>query len=127
MIDMEELKDQLLTFIDLMGEPLDADSIYRHCIQPIDRYRIYDALHQLEDEGKIMRLSDGRYVTARAALRRWIKGRLVDVGIPEEVVREAERAMGQGRKKYRTVDSFISEALKEYIERVWRAWSEGVK
>lgn len=119
MIDMEEFKDQLLTFMEFMDEPLDADSIYRQCVQPIDRRRIHDALYQLEDEGKILRLSDGRYIAVRKALKRWIRGRLVEIKISEEIISEA-RQIEHMLKRYKTIDYFISEAIKEYIEKIWK-------
>ncbi|MEM1586943.1 MAG: hypothetical protein QXX99_05915 [Candidatus Bathyarchaeia archaeon] len=70
MISLEEFKDHLLEFIKFRGEPFDVDFIYRQCIQSIDKYRIYEALYQIELEGKVLRLSDGRYILTRVALKR---------------------------------------------------------
>lgn len=122
MIDMEEFKGQLLTFIEFMGEPIDADSIYRQCIQPVERYRIYEVLYQLEDEGKVLRLSDGRYIAAKSAFKRWVRDRLIDVKVPEDIVKDAKQVMGRMPGRYKNIDSFISEAIREYVERVWSEW-----
>lgn len=124
MISLEALKDSLFEFIEFKREPFDVDFIYRQCIQPVDKHQIYEVLHQLELEGKIIRLSDGRYITTKIAIKRWLSRHLVDVKIPKEIAAEAEGAMRLLPRTWRTIDSFISEAIKEYIEKVLNVWDE---
>ncbi|MEM1515148.1 MAG: hypothetical protein QXT26_03935 [Thermoproteota archaeon] len=52
MISLEEFKDSLFEFIDSRDEPFDVDFIYRQCIQPINRYQIYEALISLNLRGR---------------------------------------------------------------------------
>lgn len=118
MISLEEFKCSLLEFIEFRGEPFDADFIYRQCIQPIDRYHIYEALYQLELEGKILRLRDGRFIATNIALKRWLNRRVVDVKIPEELIAEAMEAMRLIPEAWESLDSFISDAIREYVERI---------
>lgn len=123
MIDIEEFKDNLLEFVEFRDEPFDVEFIYSQCVQPVDKYRIYEALYQLELEGKILRLSDGRYLAARTALKRWLKYHLTEIQIPVEIVAEAKEAMFIAPKAWRTLDSFISEAIEEYIRKILGIWT----
>lgn len=120
MINMDEFKTQLFEFIEFMEEPFDARFIYRSCIQPIDIYRIYDALQQLEDEGKILSLPNGRYISLRGALKRWLKERFVEVKIPDYLVRDIEWAAKIRQKQYKSIEALIADALRDYIMKVKR-------
>ncbi|MBS7605016.1 MAG: hypothetical protein QXR84_00280 [Candidatus Bathyarchaeia archaeon] len=124
MIDIEEFKDNLLEFVQFRKEPFDVEFIYRECVQLVDKYRIYETLYQLELEGKILRLSDGRYIATRAALRRWLKYHLIEIQIPVEIAAEAKEAIFIAPKAWRTLDSFISEAIEEYIRKILGLWAE---
>jgi hypothetical protein len=118
MISMDEFKNQLYEFIEFRSEPFDAKFILNSCIQPIDKYRVYEALYQLEVEGKIIRLSDGRYASTKMALKRWIRNRLVEAQIPDHLIREIEWAMKVKPEICRSIEEFITEAIKEYIEKI---------
>lgn len=123
MINLEGFKDSLLEFIEFKGEPLDVDSIYKQCLQPIDRYRIYEVLYQLELEGKVLRLSDGRYIATKAALRKWLYSNPIEIRIPGEMAIEIEETMSLTPGVWKSMDSFISEAIREYIKKVIEIWS----
>lgn len=122
-MNLEEFKDHLLEFIEFRSEPFDVDFIYRQCVQPIDKYRVYEALYQLELEGKVLRLSDGRYIATRMALKRWLNSRLIEVKIPRKMAVEAEEAMRLTPDVWKTLDSFISEAIRDYVKKVWDLWT----
>ncbi|MEM1515149.1 MAG: hypothetical protein QXT26_03940 [Thermoproteota archaeon] len=51
-------------------------------------------------------------------MKRWLKCQLIDVKIPLEVAIEAKEAIRLAPGVWRTMDSFISEAIKEHIEKV---------
>lgn len=118
MINIEEFKNQLFEFVEFESEPFDIKYIYRSCIQPVDNHHIYEALYQLESEGKIIRLSDGRYTTMRAAVKRWVKEKLVETLIPDYLIREIEWTLKLNPGLHQSIDNFISEAVREYIEKV---------
>ncbi|MEM1506804.1 MAG: hypothetical protein QXU02_01840 [Candidatus Bathyarchaeia archaeon] len=87
-------------------------------IQLIDIYRVYEALQQLEDEGKIVGLPGGRYVTVKAAVRRWLKENFVEIGIPDYLVRDIEWTMKLKSKRHYSLEAFILDALREHIAKV---------
>jgi len=118
MISMDEFKSQLYEFIEFKSEPFDAKLILNSCIQPIDKYRVYEALYQLEVERKIIRLSDGRYTSTRMALKRWIRNRFVEAQIPDNLIREIEWILKVKPKICCPIEEFIMEAIKEYIEKI---------
>ncbi|MEM2342360.1 MAG: hypothetical protein QXX94_07745 [Candidatus Bathyarchaeia archaeon] len=118
MSDMDELKSQLYEFVEFRSEPFDVKFILGSCIQLIDRHHVYEALYQLESEGKIIRLSDGRYTTTRVAIKRWIKNKFTEVLVPDYLIREIERILKIKPGICRSTEEFISKAIKEYIEKV---------
>ncbi|MBS7624604.1 MAG: hypothetical protein QXF59_05630 [Candidatus Bathyarchaeia archaeon] len=127
MISVDEFKAQLFEFIEFMEEPFDAKFIYKSCIQPIDIYRVYDVLQQLEDEGKIVSLSDGRYISIRGALRRWLRGRLIEVKIPDYLIRDVEWAAKIRPKQYKSIDAFIADAIRDHIMKIKKRYEEEVR
>lgn len=124
MINLEGFKDSLLEFIEFRSEPFDIDFIYKQCIQPIDKHRINEAFYQLELEGKILRLSDGRYIATRVALKKWLSSQFLEIKIPEEIAVEIEETMHLTPRAWKTIDSFVSEAIKEHIKKVLNAWTK---
>ena len=63
MLDPVQFKEQLYEFVKYVEEPFDINFLMYNCNQPINRERFYDILYELEEEGKILVLQDGRYLS----------------------------------------------------------------
>lgn len=118
MISIDELKNQLYEFVEFRNEPFDVKFILGSCVQLVDRHHIYEALYQLESEGKIIRLSDGCYTTTKMAIKRWIRNRFTEALVPDYLIREIEWILKMKPGICRSIEEFISRAIKEYIEKV---------
>jgi len=118
MINLNEFKTQLLEFVEWRKEPFDTQLIYKSCIQPIDIRHVYEALYELENEGKIIRLSDGRYASLRVAVKRWIRTKLVEIKLPDHLIQEIEWTLRLHPHLYLSIEKFIQEAIKEFIAKI---------
>ncbi|MEM2177057.1 MAG: hypothetical protein QXN34_06995 [Archaeoglobaceae archaeon] len=117
MLDNSILKEQLYEFVRFESEPFDVDFLEKHANILIDRTRFYDILFELESEGKLIRLRDGRYIPTCIKMRKWIKERLVDVEIPFDLFNEVQKLISEFCL-HETVEQFIVTALKKLIEEV---------
>ena len=118
MINLDEFKSQLLEFVEWRSEPFDAGFIYKSCIQPVDNHHIHESLYLLECEGKIIRLSDGRYASLRTAIRHWIRAKFVEIRLPGHLIQEIEWTLKLKPRLYRSIEEFIQEAIEEYVRKV---------
>lgn len=108
----EVFKEQLYSFIECADDPLDTRTIFLSCNIPINWNTLIEALYLLEEEGKIIRLQDGRYTTARSAAKKWIKKLYHEIEIPEETYLQMKQLITLGF--YRTITEIIRDAIKLY-------------
>ena len=110
-------KQQLYEFIEFRETPFTIDFLYISCNQPIERRHIYDALYELEEEGKIIRLWDGSYLSAKVAWKKWIKKLYEEIEVPSELYDEIEKFIKQ-TGIFESVEEFIKKALETFIQTV---------
>ncbi|MEM2351949.1 MAG: hypothetical protein QXT26_06040 [Thermoproteota archaeon] len=115
MFDNFILKERLFEFVRFNPDPFDVDFLERHANVLIDRARLFDVLFELECEGKIVCLSDGRYVSAYAAIKRWIEERFVFLELPSDLVFEVERFLRDFCVR-ESVEQFIVNAIKNLVQ-----------
>lgn len=105
-------KEQLYEFIEFVSEPWDIDFLIRNCRQWVDRWRFYDVLYELETEGRVIRLKDGRYLSIRVLRRKWIKTRLVDLPLPKSLFEKMKYLIHMG--VYESIEELIREAIRNF-------------
>ena len=112
---LNQFKEQLYEFVKYVEEPFDINFLMYNCNQPINRERFYDILYELEEEGKILVLQDGRYLSLYTLKRKWIKIRLVNIPIPKELYNIMIHLIHKGI--FKNVEDIIREAIKRYKSR----------
>ncbi|MEM2512693.1 MAG: hypothetical protein QXU81_00010 [Candidatus Bathyarchaeia archaeon] len=105
----EVFKEQLYEFVEFRSEPFDIDFLMKSCNTFIDKITIYNALCILEDEGRIIRLSNGNFISAKIMMRKWIKKMYENIEIPEDIYREMERLVYMGI--YKSINDIIKDAI----------------
>ena len=115
MLDPAQFKEQLYEFVECIDKPFDINFLMQKCNQPVDRQRFYDALYELEEEGKILGLRNGRYLSLRVLKRKWIKTKLVNIPIPKELYDIMIHLIHKGI--FKNIEDIIQEAIKRYKKR----------
>ena len=110
-------KQQLYEFIEFRETPFTIDFLYISCNQPIEKSNIIDALSELEEEGKIIRLWDGSYLSAKVAWKKWIKKLYEEIEIPSELYDEIEKFIKQ-TGIFESVEELVRKALETFIQTV---------
>ena len=110
-------KQQLYEFIEFKDSPFTVDFLYMSCNKPIEKSNIIDALSELEEEGKIIRLWDGSYLSAKVAWKKWIKKLYEEIEIPLELYDEIKKLIKQ-TGTFKSVEEFVKKALETFIQTV---------
>jgi len=105
-------REQLFRFIEYRDEPFDENFIINSCITFIDRTTVYDALSKLEEEGRIVRLTNGKYISMRVLLKKWIKRLYGEIEVPEDIYGEMIKLIQLGL--YKSIIDIIRDAIKLY-------------
>ncbi len=124
------LKEQILEFIEDREEPFDVDFLVRRCLQPVSDVRVHDALCELIEEGKIIRLNDQYYLSTRVLMKRWLKqkirsieGNVVfdELELPRSLIRQITRLLKE-RPELGYVDAadFIRDAIRRALSHLRR-------
>lgn len=108
-------KEQLFEFIEYRDEPFDENFIIDSCTTFIDRTTVRDALFALEEEGRIVRLLNGKYISARMLLKKWIKRLYGEIEVPEDIYGEMLKLIQLGI--YKSIVDIIKDAIRFYIKR----------
>ena len=110
-------KQQLYEFIEFKDSPFTVDFLYMSCNKPIEKSNIIDALSELEEEGKIIRLWDGSYLSAKVAWKKWIKKLYEEIEIPSELYDEIKKLI-EHIGIFKSVEEFVKKALETFIQTV---------
>jgi len=110
-------KQQLYEFIEFKDSPFTVDFLYMSCNKPIEKSAIIEALSELEEEGKIIRLWDGSYLSAKVAWKKWIKKLYEEIELPSELYDEIENFIKQ-TGIFESVEELIKEALENFIQTI---------
>ena len=110
-------KQQLYEFIEFKESPFTVDFLYMSCNKPIEKSNIIDALSELEEEGKIIRLWDGSYLSAKVAWKKWIKKLYEEIEIPLELYDEIKKLIKQ-TGIFKSVEEFVKKALETFIQAI---------
>ena len=107
-------KQQLYEFIEFRNSPFTVDFIYMACNKPIEKSVVIDALSELEEEGKIIRLWDGSYLSAKTAWKKWVKKLYEEIEVPSELYQEIESFIKQ-TGFFKSAEELIKKALEMFI------------
>ena len=117
-------EEQLLEFVEDLEEPFDVKFLAMMCNQPVSEARIHNTLCKLEDEGKIVRVGPGLYLSTRALMRRWLISKEEcenGVMLPRTIVaRIVDFISKRAELGYESVEEFVKEAIR------WRLHMYGV-
>jgi len=123
----EQLKMQLLEFIEDREEPFDIDFLVRCCLQPVSRIKIHDALCELVEEGKIIRLDDRYYLSTRVLMKRWLKQKIKrldgkvdfdELELPRDLIDQVIRLLKERPELgYVDLSDFVRDAIRRSLFR----------
>ena len=121
----EQFKKQLLEFIEDREEPFDVEFLVRRCLQPVSVIKVHDALCELGEEGRIIRLDDRHYMSTRVLMKRWLKQKIRKIGgnvsfdglelprnLIDQVMRLLKEKPGLG---YVDAEDFIRDAIRRSL------------
>ena len=122
-------KEQLLEFIEGQTEPFDLNFLVESCLQPVSRITVHEVLCELVDEGFVVALGDGLYLSTRVLMKKWIREKLPSEGededaeaaddlveLPDEMISEIEEVLRMRPELgYRDIEEFVRDALRRYL------------
>jgi len=113
-VTFQIFKQQLYEFVKFRDSPFTADYVWMACNKSIEKSTVIEALSQLEEEGKLVRLTDGSYLPAEAALKKWIQKLYEEIEIPKELYQEIENFIKQ-TGFFKSPEELIKKALEMFI------------
>ena len=126
LIVKDDLKRQLLEFIEELEEPFNIEFIMRNCLKPISRIEIHNILCELVDEGKIVRVDSEYYMPVKTLIRKWLRGKIRRVGeevildgleLPKSLVEDVrEFIRDRAELGYVDVSEFIRDAIRRKLK-----------
>ena len=115
-------KEQLLEFVEDREEPFTEEYLEENCNDKfIDRSWIRDALCNLEEEGRIVRL-DHHYLSTRVLMKRWTRHQEKAplekaLTIPQSLLRTIQDLLeARPNLGYIDADEFIRDAIRRFIQ-----------
>ena len=128
LIVKDDLKRQLLEFIEELEEPFNIEFIIRNCLKPVSRIEIHDILCELVDEGKIVKIDGEYYMPVKTLIRRWLRGKIRRVGdevvldgleLPRSLVEDVrEFIRDRAGLGYVDVAEFIRDAIRRKLKSI---------
>ena len=116
-IDVEMFKRQLLEFIGDMDEPFTVKFLVKSCLQPVSEQFIHDVLAQLEEEGKVLWVGDGRWISTKAVVKRALKPNS-EVILPKALISQIiSAAVKRPDLGYTNLAEFIRDAVENFINK----------
>jgi len=126
----DQLKEEILEFVEDREEPFDVEFLVKRCLQPVSEIRIRDALCELIEEGKIIRLNDNYYLSTRVLMRRWLKQKIRsledsivfdELELPRNLIRQIARLLKEKPELgYLDVAEFVRDAIRRSITHLRR-------
>jgi len=126
----DQLKEEILEFVEDREEPFDVEFLVKRCLQPVSEIRIRDALCELIEEGKIIRLNDNYYLSTRVLMRRWLKQKIRsledsivfdELELPRNLIRQIARLLKERPELgYLDVAEFVRDAIRRSITHLRR-------
>jgi hypothetical protein len=115
-IDMEEFKRQLLDFIEDRDEPFTVRFLVESCLQPVGETLVQNALADLENEGLVIWLGGGEWISTKAVMKRALKPSM-EVILPKSLVAQIiSTAIKRPDLGYTSLAEFIRDAVKNFIK-----------
>ena len=122
------LKKQILEFIGDREDPFDLEFLMNRCLQPVSDIMIHNALCELADEGKIIRLNDRYYLSTRVLMRRWLRQKIKnledgvtfdELEIPRRLIRQVTRLLKERPELgYIDVADFVRDAIRRAVSKL---------
>ena len=117
-LKQQELKKQLYEFIEDIEEPFDAKFLVERAAQPLDEWHVQEILQELEEEGLIISLRCGRWLSTKVLLKRWIKAKNL-VYLPADLIELIEKFIRARRDLgYKTVEEFVKDAAERLLRKI---------
>ena len=126
----DQLKEEILEFVEDREEPFDVEFLVKRCLQPVSEIRIRDALCELIEEGKIIRLNDNYYLSTRVLMRRWLKQKIRsledsivfdELELPRNLIRQIARLLKERPELgYVDVADFVRDAIRRALPHLRR-------
>jgi len=125
-----EYKRQLLEFIEEQEEPFDVEYLVNQCNQPISYITVHDALCELMEEGRVVKLQSGLYLPTEVLMRRWIKSKLETPTLTQEepnlielshnLKYEVKRLIKERPELgYENIEEFVRDAIRRYLTEIY--------
>lgn len=111
-LDYNLFKEQLYEFIEWEEQPFDVDYLIKNCNYWVDPWKIYDVLFQLEEEGRIFQLKNGKYLSLKVLLNKWIKTRFINLRLPRSLYEAMKYLIHLGY--YKSMDDLIRDAIRKF-------------
>jgi len=121
----DRLKEQLLEFIEDREEPFDVEFLVKRCLQPVSDIKIRDALCELIEEGKIIRLDDRCYLSTRVLMKRWLKQKIKNLEgniifdqleLPRSLIRQITQLLKERPELgYVDIEDFVRDAIRRSL------------
>jgi len=126
----DRFKEQLLEFIEDREKPFDVEFLLKRCLQPVSDIRIHDALCELVEEGKIIRLDERYYLSTRVLMKRWLKQKIKnlegnvifdELELPRSLIRQVARLIKEKPELgYVDIADFVRDAIRRFLLRPHR-------
>ena len=121
----EHFKEQLLEFIEEREDPFDLEFLAGQCLQPVSEMKIRDALCELVEEGKVIRIDDCHYLSTRILMKRWLKQKirnlegniiLDEIELPRSLIRQITRLIKEKPELgYIDISDFVRDAIRKSL------------
>ena len=111
------LKNQLLEFVEDLNEPFSARQLASCALQFIDHSTIWNTLCELEEEGKLLFLGDGRFISMKTAMRKWIACEYTNIQIYEDDFERLQFYILSGILPHKSVKEFVIDAIERFFEK----------
>jgi len=126
----ERFKEEILRFIEDREEPFDIEFLLKRCLQPVSDIRIHDALCELTEEGKIIRINGRYYLSTRVLMKRWLRqklrsleGNIVfdELELPRSLIKRIARLLRERPELgYVDVADFVRDAIRRALSHLHR-------
>lgn len=115
-VDVEQFKRQLLEFIEDRDEPFTVKFLVENCLQPVSETLVQNTLAQLEEEGRVIWLRNGRWISTKAIVKRALKPSN-EVILPKNLISQViSLLIKRPNLGYTDINEFIVEAIKNFIK-----------
>ena len=110
------LKSQLLEFIEELEKPFTTNLLVKSCNQPISRNTIEEILIELEQEGHVIFIGNGEWISSKLIMERALKTPQ-PIKLPSNLIGELITLLiKKPELGYTNLTKFITDAIKHFTQ-----------